>query len=137
MERLQIEIKPSRIYCLLCSLVHVLAFAALWLSALSWYFIAGIAAALVLSLAYHLRRYGLLADANSVIAVDFHQGVWRLKLLVGGWIPVSINNTVTITRYLVAMNFTDEQGRRYPVALLPDSASPDSFRRTKVLLRLT
>lgn len=136
MERLRVEIKPSRIYCFLCSLIHVLAFGALWLSAMSWYFAVIVGVALVVSLAYYLRRYGLLADANSVTAVDFHQGVWRLKLAVGGWIPVSINNTVTISRYLVAMNFTDEEGRRYPVALLPDSASPDSFRRTKVLLRL-
>lgn len=136
MERLYVEIVPSRIYCLLCLLIHVLAFGALWLSALPWYFVAGIAVPLVVSLAYHLRRFGMLVGDNSVIAMDCHQGVWRLKLAEGGWISVSINNTVTLTRYLVVMNFTDGGGGRYPVTLLPDSTSCESFRRTKVLLRL-
>lgn len=136
MERLYVEIGPSRYYCLLCLLIHLFAFAALWISGLSWYFVAGFGMALVASLVHHLLLNGLLADSESVIAIQCDNGAWYLKIRDSGWVSVWIDAHVTLTRYLVVMNFRDQGGRRYSVALLPDSTSLDDFRRTKVLLRL-
>jgi len=136
MERLTVEIGPSRYYCALCLLVHALAFVALWFSGLAWYFVGGIGLALAASLAHHLYRYGLLAEDISVVALDCEHGMWQVKLSKLGWLAVSIDRRVTVMRHLVVMHFRDRSGRRFPVALLPDSTSRESFRRTKVLLRL-
>lgn len=136
MERLNVEIKPSACLCLLCLGIHLLALIALWMAGLSWLMSFGIGLALVASAAWRIRRYGLLADPSAIVALDCMDGNWRLKRNDGCWVKARMDNTVVLTRFLVLMNFRDDDGNRYPVALLQDSTSREDFRETRRHLRL-
>lgn len=134
-DHLEVSIRPSKWHCGLLAVVHLLALVALGWAGFALPVMLLVGLAVLASLGYTLWRFGLLRDSRSVIRLVWHSGTWQLVLGTGTILPVDLDATTVVLGWLVVANFRDATGRRYAVALLPDSASPDQLRRLRVLLK--
>jgi len=134
-EFIEVAVAPSRYHCILLTVVHLLALAALPLSGMEPWLVAALGLAVAASLAWSLRRYGLLKDPRSVIRLVWRDGHWSLGLASGDVVAASLDSNLVVLSWLVVLHFRDERGNRYPVTLFPDSTAPDGLRRLRVMMK--
>jgi Membrane-bound toxin component of toxin-antitoxin system len=134
-DRLDLDIKPSLILCMLLTLTHGVAISAIWLSGMENYHKAAFSLAVVVSLLYCLPRYGWLSGSLSVISVLYRDDQWFLQCKNGEKFPASLDLPVFVMSFLVVMNFRDVRGRKFPVAIFPDAIESRQLRHCRILLR--
>lgn len=134
--QIDVHLVPSVWHRLLLTLVHLLAIVALFLSRLEPWLLVAMICAVLASLIYSFVRFGQLRAADSVVHLSFHDEAWQILLRSGRILQVTPESSVVVLGWLVVINFRDEDRKRYPVTLLPDSTGEDEFRRLKVLLKL-
>ena len=97
--------------------LHILPYVAvifvIFLSGLLSY--AQIAASILIagSLAFSLYRYVLLRHPHSVVVIRYREPTWLLGLRSEEQVHAKCNGYVLVTSFLLAINFLDEQGRRF------------------------
>ena len=127
---LLLDLKPSgyvRIY-LLC--VHLLALVAVWLLPLDWYLQLLILVLLGFSYRYSRRQQAMR-----------YQLLWREY----GWLVRSDDTeygaqllaSSMVTAWLTVLSFRLETGQSLSLLILPDSLSPDQYRRLRVRLKVS
>ena len=132
-----VRIKPSRCLAVLLAAAHLAASALLWPLALALWLKAAIAAALIVSLAFHLRRYALLAASASIVGIEIGEdGHCALQTRGGAQLEARLLGSSFVMPYLTVLNFKPAGSRiARHMTILPDSLGADEFRRLRVWLR--
>ena len=121
-DRFDICIEPSSTMCVLLVLTHGFAIFGILLSMVEIYFKATFTLAVITSLIFYTHRYGLLLHPLSVVRVLFRDDRWLLTCRDGEEVPALLELPVFVVSFLVAMNFRDDRGRKFSVAIFPDVA---------------
>jgi len=131
---LRVVLRSSRIGCAIAIALHALAvLAALdapdpWLSA-------GLLLLVLASAGVTARNWRRCTRADAVRAIERDgAGRWWVETGAGERLEVVLASLPVISRPLVALSFRTD-GRRWDLALLPDSAEPDQLRRLRAVLR--
>jgi hypothetical protein len=133
-QSVRVTLRPSRIGAALAIVVHALAaLAALdapdpWLAALLLLVVAASAAATTRGLRQCAR-----ADGARAIERD-GAGRWWLETCAGERLEVALEGVPLVTPPLVAVSLR-AAGRRWHLALFPDSAGTHELRRLRAVLR--
>lgn len=133
---LRVPITSSPLMATVLVLMHGLAAACMlrYAPAGGWAF-AGIAA-LMASLAFHLRRDALLLASNSVVELVLHEdGGCEMLTLGGAELRGRVRDSSFVSPPLIAINVWLDSGRFRHAILLPDSAPAKDRRRLRVWLR--
>jgi hypothetical protein len=129
---LRLDLKPSRLLAGGLVLVHGLALAAAWVSLSGWarYLLwLAILVSLSNALVQMLRRQALLLELH-----EDGRASWRSP--GGTWHEVRMGKVHFVSGVLVVLDLQSVgPGRGKRVVLMPDSMSPEEFRRLRVWLR--
>ena len=133
---LRVSITPSPLMAAVLVIMHSIAAACLlgYAPGRGWAFV-GIAA-LMVSLAFYLRRDALLLASNAVVRLDLHEdGGCELLTQGGNELRGAIRDSSFVSPQLIAINIKLDSGRVRHAILLPDSAPADDRRQLRVWLR--
>lgn len=84
-----------------------------------------------------LRRHYLLRADDRVQALSYRHEQWYLQLR-DAEVSVELLPTSTLTNFLLVLNFRlEDTGKKANLVLLPDSATTDSLRQLKAVLRFS
>jgi toxin CptA len=136
-ERLSLRLGPSRLLAAMLGGAHVVAAAALWLAPIPVVYALACSVALVVHLAWVVRRHALRTDAGALI---------ELEVVDGGSVSVStragvrrvyrVGGSSFVSPVLTVLNLRSETGRaRHHVLVAADSVDANGFRRLRVWLR--
>ena len=134
-DRLVLDITPSMIFCLLLAASHLMAIFGILYGGLSFPYQAAFILTVVVSFLFCLFRYGLLRDSLSVTTVIYRNESWMLELGNGEKFAVELESPVFVLSFLVVLNFKDSGGRKFPVAIFPDSVAGSQLRHSRIFLR--
>ncbi len=130
-----VQLKPSRRLLLLLLAITSLAMACVCASGLppALQLLAGVFVGGVSALA--LRRHYFLQADDAIKALSYRHEQWYLQLrdteMAAELLPTS-----TLTNSLLVLNFRlEDTGKKASLVLLPDSATADSLRQLKAVLR--
>lgn len=132
---LELDIAPSLTLCLLLTFAHGLAIAGILLSGIESHYKAAFTVAVVVSYIFNGRKVGLLKDPLSVVSVFYLDEQWFLVCRDGLKTPVRLDLPVFVVSFLVVLNFRDERGRKFPVAIFPDAINPKQMRHCRIFLK--
>ena len=135
LDHYSLQLSRSRILCCLHTLVHVLGGLALYLADLGFGLKFALGLALLASFLFAIRG-GLMLAPDSVVKLDYRDSIWRLTLANGTRAVATLESPRVVLQFVAALRFIDEAGRPYSVVVLPDSTDPETFRRTRMFLRL-
>lgn len=134
---LDLQLRPSRTLALLLAAAHVLSLLLIWAMPIILPWQLAFSLLLAASLAFYLRRDGLLAAPGSIVRLRFspdcrcgyqtHNETWHEAMLLGSSL---------VTPWLNVLNLRPD-GRRLSrhVVIFPDSADAEGRRKLRVLLR--
>lgn len=133
-QSLRVVLRPSRIGAIVAVVLHALAIVAAldapdpWLSA-------GLLAVVLASARVTWRNARGCAGPAGVRVIERDgAGRWWLETCAGDRLEGRIGAPPLVSRPLVAVSFRGD-GRRWDLALLPDSADPGALRRLRTVLR--
>jgi len=133
-QSLYIALRSSRIGCAIAIALHALAVLAA-LDAPDRWLSAGLLLLVLLSAWATLRRWRGCGRPEAVRTIERDgAGRWWIETCAGERLEVVLASLPVISRLLVALSFRTD-GRRWDLALLPDSAEPDQLRRLRAVLR--
>lgn len=115
---------------------HALAIAGLYASSAAFHYQLALGFAVVSSFLYSFNQYCLLNQPGSVLTVILVDEEWQLVLKSGECVTVDLTFPVFVSRSLVVMNFKDQGGRQFPVAIFDDGADSRQMRHLRVFLKL-
>ncbi|CDI01866.1 hypothetical protein BN873_210087 [Candidatus Competibacter denitrificans Run_A_D11] len=129
-----VELQPSRYLLIGVSIAHLLAVTAVLIAVIPIWLKASFSLGLGLSLLWFWLGNGPRRH-ESIVRIAWLDGCWRLETGTGVILTAEL-----VDGYghpvLIILNFRLEGNRYRSLTLLPDSASPDSLRRLRVLLRI-
>lgn len=129
------QTRPSRHLCAYLVAVHVLAWAALWLTPSPAWLRVLTGVVLAIHLAWQIRRHVFRHGAAGIRALHWQaDGRWRVLDGTGrltGYRRVRVDLAAPA---LILARLTGEQGARW-LLLAGDSADPEALRRLRVRLR--
>lgn len=134
-DRLELDITPSMLFCLLLAASHLMAILGILYGGLSLPYQAAFMLTVVASFLFCLFRYALLRDPLSVINVIYRNECWMLELGNCEKIAVDLKSPVFVVSFLVVLNFSDARGRKFPVTLFPDSVDGSQLRHSRIFFR--
>lgn len=134
-DRLELDITPSMFFCLLLAASHLMAILGILYGGLSLPYQAAFMLTVVASFLFCLFRYALLRDPLSVINVIYRNECWMLELGNCEKIAVDLKSPVFVVSFLVVLNFKDSSGRKFPVAIFPDSVAGSQLRHSRIFFR--
>lgn len=134
-DRLELDITPSLILCVLLTFVHGLAIAGILVSGIEGYYKAAFTLSVVVSFIFCGLKVGLLIDPLSVVSVFYQDEQWSLLCRDGQKISVLLDPPAFALSFLVVLNFKDAQGRKFPVAIFPDAVKPKQMRHCRIFLK--
>jgi hypothetical protein len=133
---LRVDVQPSRALAYALALAHASAAAAATVALPRWYVCVPLAAALLASACWTLRRHALLLAAGAAISLDFC-GECECAIVCrdGSRFACRVQGSSYVSTWLVVLHLA-QAGRRLPryVVLAPDCAAPDRWRRLRVRL---
>lgn len=137
MNKLIIQLRPSRQLGVLLSLAHCTAAGVLWPLALPVWIKLLSTVLLSCSLYYYLRRYVWLTAPQSVMSLTLSgRNECKLKLFSGARIHTMIEASSFVAPYMTVLCLRKKQSwRYYTVVILPDSLDIECFRQLRVWLR--
>jgi hypothetical protein len=137
-ENLYLQVKPSIVYALMVILVHLLAGIAIHLnSSFDIWLQNALFVCVLVSLFEMMNRRVLLMHPDSVTEVACHRGQWRLTTRSGDHQQAALREPLYAGQYLIVLQFRTAEKRKIPVVIARDACTPDTFRRTRISLRLT
>ena len=132
----QFKLQPSRHLAAMLVAVHGITLAALFPLALPGWAKAALAALMLFSMAYHLRRDAWLSAPSSGVALTLEGD--RIVLATRGgeqWAGHILRDSFA-TPFLVVLNILPQGARlAHSVIVLPDSLDAESFRQLRVRLK--
>jgi hypothetical protein len=134
-DRLVLDITSSMVFCLLLAASHLMAILGVLYGGLSLPYQAAFTLAVFASFMFCLFRYALLRDPLSVINVIYRNERWMLELVNGEKIAVDLQSPVLVVSFLVVLNFCDVMGRKFPVAIFPDSVDGSQLRHSRIFFQ--
>jgi hypothetical protein len=134
-DRLVLDITPSILFCLLLAASHLMAILGVLYGGLSLPYQAALSLAVIASFLFCLFRYALLRDPLSVTNVIYRNERWTLELVNGEKITADLQSPVFVVSFLVVLNYCDAMGRKFPVALFPDSVDGAQLRHSRIFFR--
>lgn len=132
------DIKSSRRFVLLLSLVHVFALWSIWSSIPAAWAQLGVALPVLLSLFYHIHRHALLLGKQSWRAFLLEQKRVLLVTKNGEEFSGEVSPWTVVTPYFVLLRLKLAE-QRLPVSqiIFPDALQAGAFRELCVRLKLT
>jgi len=103
---------------------------AVFLSGLPLYakIVAGILIAVYLALAFRFYRYVLRRQPRSVVAINYREPSWLLRLRSGEEVHAKVSGQLLLTSFLLVIYFVDKHGRRFAVSMFKDFVSDEQHR---------
>lgn len=135
LDHYSLQLSRSWILCCFHTLVHVFGVIALYLAELVPGLKLALGVALLASFLFAMRG-GLMLAPDSVVRLNYRDNAWRLTLANGTTAVATLRSPRVILHFIAALRFIDEAGRPYNVVVLPDSTDQETFRRTRMFLRL-
>lgn len=129
-----VELQPSRYLLIGASIAHLLAVTAVLIAVIPLWLKASFSLGLGLSLFWFWLGNGPHRQ-ESIVRIAWLDGCWRLETGAGVILTAELIDSYGHP-VLIILNFRLEGNRHRSLTLLPDSASPDSLRRLRVLLRI-
>jgi hypothetical protein len=133
---LRVDLRPSRALTYALALAHAAAAAATVVALPQWYVCVPVAAALLASACWTLRRHALLLAASAAIALDF-RGECDCAIVCrdGSRLACRVQGSSYVSTWLVVLHL-ERPGRSLPryVVLAPDGVASDRWRRLRVRL---
>lgn len=132
---LNVEPRPSRILRVSSGILHAAASIAVVVADIPLWIKVGLLVGIGLSLSWTAYRYGWRGSGGFIVRIEWLDDRWYLETgngvrhlarLIGGYAHPRI----------VVLNFRLENGRRWPLVLLPDAVDAESLRRLRVWLRI-
>jgi hypothetical protein len=133
---LRVDVHPSRALAWALALAHAAAAAAAAVALPQWYACVLLAAALLASACWTLRRHALLLASRAVVALDFRgECECAIACRDGSRLACRVQGSSYVSTWLVVLHLA-QAGRHLPryVVLAPDSVAPDRWRRLRVRL---
>ena len=133
---LQCPIKPSPRFAVSLLLLHMMAAAAVFATAMPWMAKSSMLLLVVLSLAYYARRDVLLLQPDSWSAISLEQREVSVVTRGGAELNGQVSDNTFVSPYFVVLRVRLE-GRHLPASrvLFPDSTSAGTYRELCVHLR--
>ena len=134
-DQMVLDITPSMVYCLLLVASHLMAILGILYGGLSLLYQAAFTLTVIASFVFCLFRYALLRDPLSVINIVYLNERWMLELVNREKIAVDLKSPVFVVSFLVVLNFCDSRGRKFPVAIFPDSVDGSQLRHSQIFFQ--
>ncbi len=133
---MQLPIKPSLRFAVTLLLLHAMAAAAVYATAVTWMVKLAMFALILLSLFYYLGRDVLLLFRDSWREISLDPGEVSVVTRDGAAFMGHITNRTFVSPYFIVLCIKTE-GHRLPVSrvIFPDGISAGTFREFCVLLR--
>ena len=132
----QFKFRPSRYFAAMLVAAHGITLVALLPLALPGWARVALAALILFSLAYHLRRDAWLSTPSAGVALTLEGDRVVLTTRGGGQLAGRILRDSLVTPFLTVLNILPQGAHlARSVIILPDSLDVESFRQLRVCLR--
>ena len=134
---LTIHLQSSKAFAALLVFMHLLSLVLVWFIPIPLWFKVLISPALLVSVAFHLKRDALLTSKDSIMALQVHSDCQcEIQNRAGQWKDVELLGTSFVAPYLTVLNFKIADTRMTKhIVIFPDAVDSEQFRQLRVLLK--
>ena len=132
----RIELRPSRVLAVVCTVAHIAAIALLTFAGIEMWLWFIMAAAIAVSCIATVRT-ALLIPPRSTSAIEITgDDIFSVQTRSAQWLECEVLDSTYVASFLTVINLREKSaGKRRHVVLCPDGVDPEDFRKLRVWLR--